>query len=152
MTRTDIPLFGGQLNALAEVFGKTPVTVKAMEVWFDALKEFPAERVMDVLNSWAKFNGRFPMPAQVVEKVNNTMTDNREKKAAFERAQNKDPTAREYIAPSPQTRRLLAEMRKLLGTKTPPQAIEREPGEDDEPALGIPLDDFERELGERANP
>lgn len=132
MTRSDIPMFGAQLNALSEVFGKPPVTVKAMEVWFDALKDFPAERVMDVLNGWARFNGRFPMPAQVWERVNEKMVESRESRAAFERKQNSGP-AREYFAPTEHGRRVCAQIRVLLGTRPPPKPVERVPGEDDGP-------------------
>lgn len=130
MNRSDLPLFAERLNALSEVFGKPAVSVKAMEVWFDVLKEFPAERVMDVLNGWAKFNGRFPAPAQVWEKVNSIQIDNREAKAAFERAQNTAP-AREIYATSPRIEAICEHWRKVLGTKAP-MRVERIPGEDDE--------------------
>lgn len=131
MNQTDVPLFANRLNSLAEVFGKPPVSKIAMEIWFDTLREFPAERVMDVVNTWAKRNGRFPTPAQVWERVNETCIEEREKKAAFERKQNVGP-AQQYFAPTPEGKRICAQLRELFKTKEPPQMRERVPGEDDE--------------------
>ena len=91
MLRTDIGIFGTQLNAIAEVLGKPAVSVKAMEIWFDTLKEFPTEHVMDVLNNWLKRQGRFPTPAQVWDAVNENCIRERERRAAIERAQNFAP-------------------------------------------------------------
>lgn len=87
MLRTDGDLLGKQLNALAETFDKKPVSVKAMEVWFDTLKDFPTERVMDVLNYWARSHPKFPTPADVWKAVNERMIDVREDQQRAERAQ-----------------------------------------------------------------
>lgn len=78
MQRTDMQLLADRLNGLAETFDKRPVSVKALEVWFDTLKEFPTERVMDLLNHWAKGHGKFPTPAEVWKTVNDRMIEARE--------------------------------------------------------------------------
>lgn len=91
MQKVDGQLFAGQLNALAETFDRKPVTSKAMEVWFDALKEFPTESVMDVLNSWAKRHPKFPVPAEVWKEVNELHIKRREETTKFERSQNSGP-------------------------------------------------------------
>lgn len=49
------------------------------------------------------------------------------------------------------TEKKIAHCRKLLGLFVAKQ-VERIPGEDDEPALGIGMDALERELEERFNP
>lgn len=91
MHKTDLTLMAAQLNALAEVFDKKPVSPKALEVWFDALREFPVERVMDRLNTWARSHGKFPTPAEVWKAVNEFQVDRREEKAADEARQNRAP-------------------------------------------------------------
>lgn len=119
MNRTDIPLLGAQLNGLAEVFGKATVSVKAMEVWFDALKGHPTEVVMGVLNGWASANGRFPTPAQVWERANEICIRNREEKAAFERAQNSSRDIRDYFAPTAHGIECAKRIRAMLGRAKP---------------------------------
>ena len=88
MLKTDATILANQLNALAEVYGKAAVTAKALEVWFDALKEFPTERVMGILLGWPKMHQRFPSPSEVWKICNEEGTVQREEKAARERAEN----------------------------------------------------------------
>lgn len=122
MQRTDIDLLGRQLNALAEAFDKKPVTVKAMEIWFDALREFPTERVMDVLNHWAKSHARFPVPSEVWKIVNERMADVREERAIEEKKQFAAEERRGFK--TPQGAKILREMWRLLG-KEPPKHDDR---------------------------
>jgi hypothetical protein len=82
---TSLDLLGKQLNALAEVYDKKVVTPKALEVWFDTLREFPTEKVMDKLIHWPKTHGRFPVPAEVWKDLNDVSIDHREASAIAEK-------------------------------------------------------------------
>lgn len=175
MQKVDIQQFAAQLNALAETYEKRPVTPKALEVWFDVLKEFPTERVLGCLIGWPKLKGKFPAPAEVWRECNEIGIKEREEKAAFERKQNAGPIER-YC--TPEGLRIIQGIRKMFAESPArkdwpdywremyfnPQSSylqknfaadalknlgikiqEREPGEDDEP-LGIPEDALEAEL------
>lgn len=161
MLKTDATILANQLNALAEVYGKAAVTAKALEVWFDALKEFPTERVMGILIGWPKLHQRFPVPSDVWKSCTEESIVQRENKAAYERAQNASPRIEHYV--TQRGMEVIAEMRRKLGLSrmTPEQhwqhvidspnygkrakaiatdalnklrgyAVEREPGQDDE--------------------
>lgn len=138
MQKVDIQQFALQLNALAETYEKRPVSPKALEVWFDVLKEFPTEKVLGCLINWPKFKGKFPTPSEVWRDCNDLGIKEREEKAAFERAQNVGSA--ESYAPTPHGRAMIAHIRAMLAGKK-----SRTPGEDDEP-LGIPEDALEAEL------
>ncbi len=81
MQKLDIPALSGLLNALAETFDKKAVGAKALEVWFDTLREFAWERVVGLLQSWPKTHGKFPVPAEVWKILNDSSTQERETKA-----------------------------------------------------------------------
>jgi diketogulonate reductase-like aldo/keto reductase len=87
VTKIDLPVLAKQLNALAEVFDKKPVTPAALEVWFDTLREFPCEQVMTLLISWPQSHHKFPVPAEVWKSMNEWAIDRRERKALIERQQ-----------------------------------------------------------------
>lgn len=130
MNKTDLQLFGGQLNALAETFDKKPVSVKAMEVWFETLKEFPTERVMDVVNHWAKYHGKFPTPAEVWKQVNERMIDVREEQTRIDKARFARETNDSWV--TQQGSEIIAGIYQTLGVKMPAHLACRVPGEDDE--------------------
>lgn len=163
MHKTDLQILANQLNALAEVFEKKPVSPKGLEVWFDTLRDFPTERVISVLIGWAKTHTKYPSPAEVWKVVNEISIDLREEKVRQERAQ----IEREYqhMGATPQGKAIIKRMYEILAKpkRTPsqhweyvlslknppflaaeyarealkklnPQAVvEREPGMDDEP-------------------
>jgi hypothetical protein len=81
MQKFDIQPMAVQLNLLAEVYEKKPVTVRALEVWFDTLKEFPAEQVLGILIGWPKTHHKFPVPAEVWKACNEKSIDRREDEA-----------------------------------------------------------------------
>jgi hypothetical protein len=85
MQSIDLPQLVKELNGLAEVFDKRPITEKASRVWFDTLREFPTERVLGLLLSWPKTHGKFPTPAEVWKACNEMLIDAREEKARLER-------------------------------------------------------------------
>jgi hypothetical protein len=91
MQKYDAQTLAQNLNALAEVFDRKPVSVKALEVWFDSLKEFPTERVMGLLISWPKSHGKFPAPSEVWKACNESLIDEREEKSLRERRENVIP-------------------------------------------------------------
>lgn len=108
MTKIDVQPLLNQLNGLAEVFDKKPITPKALEVWFDTLKEFPTEKVLGLLIVWPKSHNKFPAPSEVWKVCNDTAIATREKQA------NADKRDDMQWAKSPQGARFLEEMRKML--------------------------------------
>jgi hypothetical protein len=91
MQKYEAQTLAQNLNSLAEVFDKKPVSAKALEVWFDTLKEFPTERVMGLLINWPKAHGKFPTPAEVWKACNESSMSERESKASAERQVNAGP-------------------------------------------------------------
>jgi hypothetical protein len=89
----DATTLAQNLNCLAEVFEKKPVTAKALEVWFDTLKEFPTEKVMDTIIHWPKTHAKFPVPSEVWKSCNERSIVAREDKNAIEREENKAPVS-----------------------------------------------------------
>jgi hypothetical protein len=160
MLKVDLPTLAKQLNELAEVFDKKPVTPGALEVWFDTLREFPCEDVMALLIGWPKTHAKFPVPSEVWKTMNERAIDQREKKAAQERAENRQ----QLFIPTPKGEECLAKIKAMLKAprlsprehwhcvlanaapgsigeryarealaKLEPQVVvEREPGQDDE--------------------
>ena len=70
MDKASAPQLASILNSLAEVFDRKPPTLKAVEIWFETLRDFETNRVFSVLNNWPKSNAKFPTPADVWKKVN----------------------------------------------------------------------------------
>ena len=158
MQKVDLQTLANQLNALAEIFDKKPVSPKGLEVWFDTLRDFPTERVMSVLIGWAKSHTKYPSPAEVWKVVNEISIDLREEKVRVEREQ----IEREYkrMGATPQGSAIIKMMHEILAKprRTPRQhweyvlnlpnpphlaaeyaraalkreVVEREPGSDDE--------------------
>lgn len=81
MHKNDMGQVGESLNSLAEVFGKPPVTVKALQVWYETIKEFEARQVLGLLNNWAKTHGRFPAPNELWKGCNEIASISREREA-----------------------------------------------------------------------
>ena len=77
--------FASTLNSLAEVFDKKSVTPKALEIWFDTLKEFDTNRVFSMLNGWAKTHTKFPAPGELWKALNEDSTEKRERQAVAEK-------------------------------------------------------------------
>ena len=153
MQKYDAELLAKNLNSLAEVFDKKPVTAGALQAWFDVLKEFPTERVMGTLIGWPKTHGKFPTPAEVWKVCNEVLIADREKRALLEKHADiqweRSPRGAEFLA---QMKKIVNQPKRtprqhwehLLATKKPgdigyefaKQALkskDREPGEDDEP-------------------
>lgn len=107
MQKFDAELLAKNLNCLAEVFDRKPVTAGALQAWFDVLKEFPTERIMGVLIGWPKSHNKFPTPADVWKVCNEICIDEREHKARQERQI-------ERWEPSTRGHEFLAKMRQML--------------------------------------
>ena len=119
MNKVDVPTFTDRLNSLLDAMspGKPPFSAKGMEMWFETLKEFPAERVLGVLNAWPKLHARFPAPADVWKVCHETALEEREKKAAADRRIFEQPVP---IAQQTEgVRRLIAETKKMLERPAP---------------------------------
>lgn len=121
MNKIDLQLLANQLNALAEVFDKKPVSPKGLEVWFDTLRDFPTERVISVLIGWPKTHTKYPSPAEVWKSVNEISIDLREEKVRQERTQ----IEREYqqMGATPQGKAIIKGMYQILAKpkRTPRQ-------------------------------
>lgn len=102
MTRADIPTMAKQLNLLAEVFDKRPISEGAALVWFDTLKDFKTEKVCSLLIAWPKTHGKFPTPAEVFKVCNDAASSELESKAQRENRAElewvKSPRAMEFLA------------------------------------------------------
>ncbi len=112
MQKLDLPALAGLLNALAETFDKKAVGAKALEVWFDTLREFAWERVVGLLQSWPKTHAKFPVPAEVWKILNDFSTQEREAKARSEKAE----FARgfEYLGKTERGAQYIAEIAEIL--------------------------------------
>lgn len=110
MQKFDVQILAQNLHALTEVYEKKPVSAKALEVWFDTLKEFPTERIMGLLIHWPKQHTKFPTPAEVWRSCNETVIDEREAKAELERAEN----LRQPFIRSERGAEFLAQMKAIL--------------------------------------
>ena len=117
MQKYDVPELAVTLNGLAEVFDKKPVPQKALEMWFETLKEFPAERVFGLLSNWPKAHVKFPAPAEVWKPLNEWGIDERGR--AAERTRGK--IVREYarMGATEQGARAMALIREMLSRPKP---------------------------------
>ena len=110
MIKADIQSLAKQLNALAEVFDKKPVTPGALEVWFDTLRDFPCEQVLGLLIGWPKSHAKMPVPSEVWKTMNEWAIDQRERKSALEK---KEPEFHPGVG-GRQAEAFLAQMRATL--------------------------------------
>ena len=108
MLRTDIPTMAKQLNLLAEVFDKKPITEGSALVWFDTLKDFKTEKVCSILIAWPKTHGKFPVPADVFKVCNEAFSSELEAKA-----QRENKAELEWVR-SPRALGFLAQMKATL--------------------------------------
>lgn len=102
MQSIDLPQLAKELNALAELFDKKPVTDRASKVWFDTLREFPTERVLGLLIGWPKSHGKFPTPAELWKACSEMGSADIERKAAIERREaiewERSPAGEQFLA------------------------------------------------------
>lgn len=102
MQKFDAELLAKNLNALAEVFDRKPVTAGALQAWFDTLKEFPTERIMSLLIGWPKTHGKFPTPAELWKACSEVGSADIERKAALERREaiewERSPAGEKFLA------------------------------------------------------
>lgn len=111
MQKFDAALLSTHLNALAETFDRKPVSPKALEVWFDTLREFPTERVMGLLIGWPKAHAKFPAPADIWKSANEICLADRERSAELQKRVAREPLKFERTEAG---RRAGIEVRKLL--------------------------------------
>jgi hypothetical protein len=114
MQKLDAPALAGALNALAETFDRKTIPPKALEMWFDTLREFPTEQVLPLLHSWPKIHGKMPVPSEVWKVLNERAVDEREQRLKAERTQRE----REYqrMGSTETTRRCLKLIYEMLTT------------------------------------
>lgn len=117
MQKYDVPALGEALNGLAEVFDKKAVPQKAFELWFETLKEFPAERVIGLLSNWPKGRGKFPVPSEIWKVLNEWAIDERERSNVSQKKQ----IQREYgqMGATPHGERALDLIKTMLATPKP---------------------------------
>ena len=160
MQKYDAQVLAQNLNSLCEVYDKKPVSLKALEVWFDTLKEFPTQTVMDTVIGWPKVNNKFPTPADIWKQVRERGSREIERKAEAEKKEFHPGVG------GAKAQEFLAKMREILKRptfdakehwervlKTAPKGsigyqyanevlnrkvkYEREPGQDDQEAVGF---------------
>lgn len=168
MIQTDVPRFSEAMNSLAEVYGKTALGPKAMNVWFGVLKEFDCVQVVSMLGAWPKTNIKFPAPADVWKALNERASETRERVAAAEKKAYDDGWR--AATSTPYGKQKLTEIKRILSApkptpeqhwkrvlKTAPigspayrfaesfyskkslEVMVREPGQDDEELAEMPL-------------
>ena len=106
MQKFDAPELAKILESLAEAFDRKAIGASGLEVWFDTLREFPTHAVFGLLNSWPKTHGKFPVPAEIWKILNDSSTQERERKAKADKAEfargiekmEKNPRGAEFIA------------------------------------------------------
>lgn len=118
MERMSIPRLAERLNALAEAFDKKPVSLKAAEVWFDTLKEFETEMVLNILTGWAKSHPKFPVPAEVWKAANEINSEDMEMRA--ERRKVELHRAYQAMPRSEEGARILKMAIAAIGRTSPP--------------------------------
>lgn len=91
MKSHDSSQLSAHLTRLAETFDRKPLTAEAFKVWFDTLKEFPAELIFALLAGWPKQHQKFPVPSELWQIANNSATADRERSAALQRSVNSQP-------------------------------------------------------------
>jgi hypothetical protein len=122
MQKLDAPQLGAILNGLAEVFGKTPVSPKGLEFWFETLREFPAEQVFPLLNYWPKQHGKFPVPADVWKVLNERAVEEREQRHRADKSQRERDYA--HLGVTEHGRRCLKLIYDMLLSKPKPTPLE----------------------------
>jgi len=125
----DAKPLGESLASLAEVFTVRPPSEKAVAVWADALRDFPIERIQSVLRGWTKTHAKMPVPRDVWTILNEERTDDIERRAAEEKAQEKREIQRMF---DPRVRdKNMAKIRAMLapligkGPPTGPELAQR---------------------------
>ena len=96
MRTTDAQALGNALTALAEVFAVRAPSANAIAVWADTLRDFPIEKVEGILRSWPKMHAKMPVPRDVWSILNDERTDDIERRAAAEKAQERREVARMF--------------------------------------------------------
>lgn len=91
MKSHDAAQLSSHLSRLAETFDRKPLTAEALKVWFDTLKEFPAELILALLSSWPKQHQKFPVPYEIWQIANNSTTADRERSAELQRSVDRQP-------------------------------------------------------------
>ena len=87
MQKLDAPQMAKILGSLAEAFDRKAIGTSGLEVWFDTLREFPTHAVFVLLQSWPKTHGKFPVPAEIWKILNDSATQERERKAKADKAE-----------------------------------------------------------------
>ncbi|HZR03670.1 MAG TPA: hypothetical protein VFA81_10915 [Burkholderiales bacterium] len=117
MQKLDAPALAAALNALAETFDRKVIPAKALEMWFDTLREFPTESVLSLLHSWPKVHGKMPVPNEVWKALNERAIEEREQRNRTEKAKRE----REYsnVSATPEGERCLSEIYRIVTLPKP---------------------------------
>jgi len=112
MLRSDIPEMAKQLNRVADVYDRKPLTDGAVEAWFDTLKEFRTELVQSVLINVPKREGKWPTPHAVWKICNEAEIDRREAMRKSEDAIREKEI--EFLGATERGREIIDGIRKIL--------------------------------------
>jgi hypothetical protein len=122
MQKLDTQLLANALNVLAETFDRKAVAPKALEMWFDTLREFPTESVLALLHSWPKIHGKMPVPAEVWKVLNERAVEDREQRNRAEKSQRERDYA--HLGVTEHGRRCLKLIYDMLLSKPKPTPLE----------------------------
>jgi hypothetical protein len=121
MQKHDATALATALNALAETFDRKAIPPRALEMWFDTLREFPTEVVLSLLHSWPKVHGKMPVPNEVWKALNERSIEDREQRNRAEKAQRERDYA--HMSATPEGERCLSEIYRIL-TQPKPTPLE----------------------------
>lgn len=117
MHKYDAPMLAEALNSLAEVLERKPISARALEVWYETLKEFPAPRVIGRLQSWAKGHAKMPVPMDLWRPLNDEAIDAREAEAKVHRVMRQKEI--EGLSMTAQGQRVLEQIKAVLERPKP---------------------------------
>lgn len=93
MRSTDKDQFADAVRDVVETLGGRSPTDRAIEVWFDALKEFPVNDVLSALYDYAKFKSKAPAPADIRKIVTDRISERLEEQSAEAAKESRKPDA-----------------------------------------------------------
>ena len=115
MQAHDSKILQERLSELSEVYQAKSVSDKGLTVWFNILREFPTEKVCDILNAWPRSHNKMPTPNEVWKAVNDICIGLREKKSEMQNKEQPFAYASAGVS-GEQAEKFLNKMREVLNS------------------------------------
>lgn len=119
MQKTDFDRLSKLLTEVAECYDKKPPTQTAITNWFEALYQFPFDRVYREIKDWIVTKPRFPTISDIYQPLNEQAIDEREALHAEQKAQEKREVEALMQGRNPNAKKMLSEMKALLDHRKP---------------------------------